>query len=411
VVIQGNLRERSLRARRATLTISFVVALVAGGLVASDPPRAGAVADAPAITVQTDFLTGIDRPWDVGFLPDGTMFVTERPGRLKVRLPNGVVNTVAAPTDVAVGGEGGMLGLAVDPLFATNRYVYTCFSSNADVTLDNRVVRWTVDPTFTGTSARTDIVTGMPYANGGRHSGCRPRFGPDGALWVGTGDAAVGTNPQSPTSLGGKVLRVDRNGAAAPGNTGLPGGTDPRIHDYGHRNLQGLAFRPGTGAAYGVEHGTGRDDEINLLVAGGNYGWDPVPGYDEGRPMTDFVKFPTARGAVWSSGDPTIAPSGATFLTGPQWRGWNGALAVAVLKNTEVRLLFLDGPGTAVTASEVPPQLDLGVRLRSAVQGPDGNLYLATDVGSPGGAVWKVTPTSPATRAHRVRRVRTMTGP
>ena len=140
-------------------------------------------------------------------------------------------------------------------------------------------------------------------------------------------------------------------------------------------------------------------------MAGGNYGWDPVPGYDESRPMTDFAKFPGAESAVWSSGCPTIAPSGATFLSGPQWQGWDGALAVAVLKDTELALMFLDSAGTAVTAIVVPPQLDLGVRLRSAVQGPDGSLYVATDATA--GAVWKVTPFG---KTHRERRIRTRTG-
>ncbi|MGZ8761860.1 MAG: PQQ-dependent sugar dehydrogenase [Acidimicrobiia bacterium] len=393
-------------ARVVGLTVVLLLAVTTAVTVGSaelGPLPAGAAVEPPGLIVQRDHLTGLDHPWDVGFLPDGTMFVTERPGRLKVRLPNGTVNLVAAPGDVRLGSEGGMLGLAVDPLFATNRFVYTCLSSNLGAP-DNRIVRWTVDPTFTGTTARADIVTGLPYSTG-RHSGCRPRFGPDDALWIGTGDAAVGTNPQSPTSLGGKVLRVDRNGAAAVGNPDLGAGSDRRIYTFGHRNLQGLAFRPGTGAAYSVEHGTGRDDEVNLLVAGGNYGWDPVPGYDEGRPMTDFAKFPTARGAAWSSGYPTIAPSGAAFLTGAQWKGWDGALAVAVLKNTELRVMFLDGPGRTVTSAVVPVQLDLGVRLRSAVQGPDGSLYLATD--ETAGAVWKVTPFG---RAHRERRVRTRTG-
>ena len=382
----------------------LAVAVAAIALVAPSPPPAHAAVEPPGLVVETTFLTGLDRPWDVGFLPDGTMFVTERAGRLKVRMPDGTVNLVAAPPDLQLGGEGGMLGLAVDPLFATNRFVYTCFSSNLGGP-DNRVARWTVNPTFDGFTARTDIVVGLTYANGGRHSGCRPRFGPDGALWIGTGDGAVGTNPQSLTSLGGKVLRVDRDGMAAAGNPNLGVGTDARIYNYGHRNMQGLAFRPGSDAAYGVEHGTGRDDEVNLLVAGGNYGWDPVPGYDESQPMTDIVKFPAAKAAVWSSGNPTIAPSGATFLTGTQWMGWNGALAVAVLKNTELRVMFLDSPGTTMTSTVVPAQLDLGVRLRSAVQGPDGNLYLTTD--SSTGAVWKVTPVG---RVHRERRVRTATG-
>jgi glucose/arabinose dehydrogenase len=400
----GTGRTRRPPVRRVAWSAAVAVGVVAACLAAVTSLPAGAGVEAPGLTVQTTYITGLDHPWDIGFLPDGTMFVTERAGRLKVRMPNGTVNLVAAPADVVVAGEGGMLGLVVDPMFATNRFVYTCFSSSNGGP-DNRVVRWTVNPTFTGFTQRLDIVTGLSYANGGRHSGCRPRFGPDDALWIGTGDAAVGTNPQSLTSLGGKVLRVDRDGNPAVGNPSLGAGADARIYNYGHRNMQGLAFRPGTGAAYGVEHGTYRDDEVNLLVSGGNYGWDPVPGYDENLPMTDFTKFPTAKGAAWSSGNPTIAPSGATFLTGTQWAGWNGALAVAVLKNTELRVMFLDGPGTSVTSTVAPAQLDRGVRLRSAVQGPDGNLYLTTD--ETAGAVWKVTPFG---RPHRERRVRLATG-
>jgi aldose sugar dehydrogenase len=269
---------------------------------------------------RTPIVSGLTNPWDLGFTPDATMLFTERPGPIKARLPNGTINLLTTPPDVVVASEAGMMGLAIDPQFASNRFVYTCFASTlGGVNNDVRVARWTINANYTGVSNRLDIVTGAPVnisGQLGRHSGCRPRFGPDGYLWIGTGDAATGTTPQNHFSLGGKVLRVDRNGAGAPGNAGA--GFDPRVFNYGHRNVQGLAFRPGDGMPFSVEHGPAIDDEVNVLVSGGNYGWDPVPGYNESVPMTDFVKFPGAIAAVWSSGNPTIAPSGGGFVSGPQ---------------------------------------------------------------------------------------------
>ena len=213
----------------------------------------------------------------------------------------------------------------------------------------------------------------------GRHSGCRLKIGPDGFLWAGTGDSAQCTIAQSLGSLGGKVLRIDGNGNPAPGNF------SGRIYSYGHRNVQGLAFRPGNGQAYSVEHGSDRDDEVNIEINGANYGWAPGCPYDESVPMT----FPGGQPAVWSSGFPTIAPSGGTFLSGPQWKGWDGALAVAVLKAHHLRIFFLNGQGGI--SGEVPV-LTNSPRLRSAVQGPDGNLYITTDVGGGGGQIWQVVP-------------------
>ena len=349
---------------------------------------------APASLTVTTAIGGLDHPWDLSFLPNGKMIFTERAGR--VSMWDGTTKRVlGTPSDVRVSGEGGMLGLAVDPNFANNRSIYTCFDSTAG---DVRLVRWTINTRGTALTGRTDIVTGIPANPSGRHSGCRPRFGPDGFLWIGTGDAAMGTNPQNPTSLGGKVLRVDRNGAPAAGNPGLTNPASPlddRIYNYGHRNVQGLAFRA-DGAAFSIEHGTNCDDEVNLLVAGGNYGWDPVVvgdpnGYDESTPMTDLTKFPNAVKAVWSSGCPTIAPSGATFLSGSKWGGWDGALAIAVLKDQRLRVMYIDGAtGNAIT-DNFTAITDQG-RLRSAVQGPDGNLYIATDTDTPNGRILKVVP-------------------
>jgi glucose/arabinose dehydrogenase len=208
---------------------------------------------------------------------------------------------------------------------------------------------------------------------------------------MGTGDAALPTVPQSPTSLGGKVLRVNTNGNGVPGNAPAP--FDPRIYSFGHRNVQGIAFSPG-GKAYSIEHGTGRDDEVNRLVAGANYGWDPRPltgplFYDESRPMTDTVRHPGARTAVWSSGNPTIAPSGGTFLSGPRWEGWDRSLAMAVLKDHHLRVLKLSTTGTSVTDQWVRVT-DRG-RLRVAVLNPtNNNLYLAVDADP--GSILRVVP-------------------
>jgi glucose/arabinose dehydrogenase len=209
---------------------------------------------------------------------------------------------------------------------------------------------------------------------------------------MGTGDSASPTVPQDPASLGGKVLRVTTSGAAAPGNPG--GALDPRIYTFGHRNVQGVSFDD-AGQAWSVEHGTDRDDELNKLVAGGNYGWDPRPlsgplFYDESRPMTDPARHPGAIAAVWSSGLPTIAPSGATFIPvgAHGWTGWQDDLAMAVLKDQHLRILTLNSTRTAIEEQLV--RVTGYGRLRSAVMGPDGNLYIATDSNT--GRILKVTP-------------------
>jgi glucose/arabinose dehydrogenase len=330
----------------------------------------------------------------MAFLSDGTMFFDLRSGPIKVRLPDGTVKQIVVPSDVrSTGGEGGMLGIAVDPDLAsnpasvTNRYLYACYSTLTDT----RVVRFQVNSTFDGVDATVPIITGIPHneAAGGRHSGCRPRFRPGTSdLFVGTGDAAIGTNPQDTTSLGGKVLRVDRNGAGIAGNPFFgPTAGDDRIYTYGQRNVQGVAFRTADSEQpFSAEHGTGCDDEVNKLTPGANFGWDPVPGYDESRPMTDFAKFPTAVAPVWKSGCPTLAPSGMTFLAGPQWKSWDGAAAVGMLKTMKLVIMFMNGAGTVTSTFD---GFTPGVRLRSPVQSPsDGNLYIGTDSGE----VWKITP-------------------
>jgi len=334
-----------------------------------------------------DYITGLERPWDIAWLPNGTVLLTERPGPLSVYV-NGVGEApVLIPLDdvVSTGGEGGMMGLEVDPDFDENGYVYVCMASSAGGANDVRVVRLTMSrPNGESVEERFDIVTGIPHndSSRGRHSGCRPRFGPDGLLWVGTGDAAMGTNPQDDASLGGKVLRVTRAGAAAEDN---PGG---RLwYSKGHRNIQGMAFRS-DGLGMSAEHGPSIDDEINALVAG-NFGWDPVPGYNESVPMTDLDKFPDAIEAAWSTGSPTLALGGATFIEGRAWGNWSGVLAVATLKARHLHVFDVDAGGNVTSRGRFVE--DEG-RLRTARQGPDGLLYITTDARSDGDRVLRVTP-------------------
>ena len=324
--------------------------------------------------------SGLSIPWDLAFTPDGTMLITERGGTVRA-LVNGQLQTVGRVPNVSANGEGGLLGMAMAPDFSSSRHVYLCHNTSGDV----RVVRYAVAADYGSLSHAGDVVTGMP-TSGGRHSGCRPRFGPDGFLWIGTGDAAQGTNPQDDNSLGGKVLRiVASSGAPAPGNV-----TGTRVFTKGHRNVQGLAFRPGSGAPYSAEHGPDRDDEINRLVNGGNYGWNPVPGYNEQVPMTDTQEFPNAVGAVWSSGSPTVATSGIEFLTGSQWLAWEGALAVACLRGQRLLVMHLSEDGNSVT-STTTTLTDFG-RLRTPVQGPDGSLYVTTANGGGNDVILRVRP-------------------
>lgn len=331
-------------------------------------------------------VTGLSNVWDLGFLPDGTMLFTERSGTIS-KVHEGQRVVLHAIDNVFVRGEGGLLGLAVDLEFEQNRFIYVCYNTPEDV----RVSRWVVNEDVTGLAGQTDIITGMPVNPSGRHSGCRPQVDGQGNLWVGTGDVAVGSHPQDPASLGGKILRVNRDGQPVEGNLGEP--FDPRIFSYGHRNVQGLVLfeSPRAGAfGYSAEHGPDRDDEVNVLTSG-NFGWDPVPGYNERVPMTDTDKFPDAVAAIWSSGSPPIAASGATLITGDSWKAYENRLAVAALRGQHLRLFEFDAGGRRVLDER---QLFVGEfgRLRSTVMSPDNSLYLTTDNGSSRDEIIKITP-------------------
>ncbi|MGY1753044.1 PQQ-dependent sugar dehydrogenase [Blastococcus sp. SYSU D01042] len=361
----------------------MVLLLVTGCQASPDddapPPPATAPEGSAALQVEV-VVDGLDNPWDVVQAPDGTLLVDERAGGFTAVLPDGAVRGVRADLDdLFVDGETGLMGLALDPAFEDNRRLYSCQGDDAGAI---QVVAWTVAPDWSAAERVADpLVGGLPLnESSGRHGGCRLLFAPDGALLVGTGDTADGSVPQDPDSLGGKVLRVD----AATGA--------PEVWTLGHRNVQGLAVRPGGEQVFAVEHGPDRDDEVNLLRAGGNYGWDPDGGgsYDESVPMTD-AGIPGAVPAVWSSGTPTLATSGATFLDGDGWSGFDGLLLVALLKGQGVLALRLDDAGEVVEEFRVPELEGYG-RIRSVRQGTDGLLYVTTDNGDGGDSLLRVTP-------------------
>jgi glucose/arabinose dehydrogenase len=357
--------------------------------LAAPPPDIVKPQPEPTLTI-VDLVSATARPWDIAFLPgatgpEGGMLYTENnTGIVKAYVSAGVPGReLVTIADVNDTGEGGLMGIAVHP---TQPWVYVCYTSDAG---DNRVVRYVLSTPdlSTATLGSPDVVVdGMSRAN--FHDGCRIRFQPGSsppALFVTMGDAGIGSLPQSDASSNGKVLRVTEDGAAYPGNA-----SGSSWYTKGHRNPQGVAFRPGTDAPYSSEHGPNINDEINALVNGANAGWDPVPGYTQSVPMTDLAKFPTAMRPKWRSGDGrTIAISGIDFLESgaSDWKAWNGALVSAQLKDQELRLYTLDGSGNITGQVQIhsDPQ-----RLRVPVLGPDGKLYVATD--SDAGRIIQITP-------------------
>jgi aldose sugar dehydrogenase len=356
-------------------------------------------------------MNDLRSPWDIAFTPHGAMLFTEKCHGLSVRLPDGSVKRLIGKgsdyllraDDLFCQGQSGVHGVAVDPGFAQGqRQLYLFSASNLSTNpRTNRVIRVTVSEDWSTVGERHDIVTDMAFKESGAvggqgaHSGGRLRFGPDGYLWITTGDNHAGDLPQHPTRLGGKVLRVDRDGQPAAGNN-APAGFDPRIYSYGHRNPQGLSFRParhaGAGRAFIAEHGPNHSDEVRMLVAGANAGWDPrdrpnlsCPGNYCGyagnvntMPMTDTQRFPDALPPSWNNNARSEGMGPAEFLDGPQWGPWNGRLAVSLMRAQRLDLLTLDGNGqtTGVVTAQLP-----SLRMRSLAQGPDGALWASTDDG------------------------------
>ncbi|MEA2117783.1 PQQ-dependent sugar dehydrogenase [Halovibrio sp. HP20-50] len=422
-------------------TLRPLSAAIASALIIGLPGITTASAnDGPQLS-HTTVVSDLENPWDMAFLADGTMFFTERCRGLSVRLPDGDIEHLlgmegtedyaTTADDLFCQGQAGMNGVAIDPDFDDNRRVYVYSASNKSEPHTNRVLRMTVNSDFDEVSERTDIVDDIPYkpaatdhpfGDAGAHNGGRIRFSPeDGYLYVTTGDNHNSELPQSPELLGGKVLRINREGEAAEGND-PPEGFDPRIYTYGHRNVQGIAFHPETGQPIVTEHGPWHSDEINALVNGGNSGWDPRPnmagrgdcpddycGYqpnqNEGMdpekradymPITDTETYPDAMQPAWQNNQLSQGMAPAVFLQGDQWGEWDGRLLVGFLGigfgdtpvGQRINMIDIAEDGLSVNdVAEMP--LPMGSsRFRSLVLGPEGDLYTMVDEGN----IYRVTP-------------------
>lgn len=296
---------------------------------------------------------GLDVPWEIGFLPDGRALITERPGRVRMLLPDGTLRTVGS-VDVVAEGEGGLLGLAVDPDFARTRFVWLYRTTERG----NEVVRHRLD----GARLREQEVVVRDIPAGAVHDGGRIRFGPDGHLFVSTGETGDGRIAQDPDSLGGKFLRLDPSDARGSGG-------EPTVWSRGHRNPQGFDWEPGTGRLVATEHGpSGGDgprglDEVNVVRRGGNYGWPEVRGSEHGAFDAPAIVYEEA-----------IAPSGGSFLKSPG-SAWTGDFLFGALVGEQVRRVRLRGNRAVV--DERVAEVDAG-RIRTIVEGPDGALYALT---------------------------------
>jgi glucose/arabinose dehydrogenase len=394
--------------RRALL--AAVPLALTGGVTACDDnepePRVGVAAASvdpappakglPALWVKT-VLGGLDHPWDVKPIGHGRLLVTERDRARLSLVKHGNRHTIAFPSrKVWTSGETGLLGMAVDPEFTSNHRIYICQGGfPASGGHDVHVTAWRLHVADRKVTRIKTLVGHFPTSSG-RHGGCRLLISRNGALLVGTGDAAIGTNPRNLTSYGGKTLRLDRfTGRPWPKNrwAGASNKTKRYIHTWGHRNVQGLAQRA-DGTLWSVEHGPDRDDEVNLLRNGGDYGWNPVPGYNESVPMTDRSLPGRQVPARWRSGFPTLATSGADWLPGARQSGWGsyrGTLAVAALKASRVLFMKFDKTGH-LRWVKVPAALTKYGRVRAVTTLPSGDVLVTTDNGGGKDRILRVRP-------------------
>lgn len=347
---------------------------------------------APALVVKR-LVGGLDHPWDVRPIGDGRLLFTQRDRATVSVRKNGRTHRVRFPSgSVWVSGETGLMGLEVDPGFAKSRRFYTCQGGRTPGGHDVRVMSWRLNGALSAVTSRKKLLGGFP-ATSGRHGGCRLLAVSGGRLFVGTGDAAVGTNPRNKRSLGGKTLcLVARTGAPCATNpfVGAPERTKRYVYTYGHRNVQGLAQRA-DGSLWSIEQGTDRDDEVNRLVRRGDYGYNPVPGYNESVPMTDQSLPGEQVRARWRSGRPTLATSGGDFVSGGRWGAYDGTLAVAALKAERVLFMSFSRAGK-LQRVRVPAALRQYGRIRTVVDGPGSVLYVTTDNGGGRDAILKVRP-------------------
>jgi glucose/arabinose dehydrogenase len=357
---------------------ALAVALVAlnGCTGGGTPPVAGQPADGPATAAPGTSTTGtpgpstpgtagepavagridgLQLPWSTVYLPDGTAVISERDSAQLRTIKAGQLGTLGKVPGVVPGGEGGLLGLALSPNFAADRYLYAYFTSESD----NRIARMRLDERGgrLELGVPEPVFTGIPKA--GTHNGGRIRFGPDGFLYVGTGDSQRREQPQDPKALGGKILRITADGRPAPGN---PYGENP-VYSLGHRNVQGLAW-DSAGRLWASEFGPDVNDELNLIVPGGNYGWPDVTGAPHRSGFLDAK-------VVWPS-TATSSPSGLEIVGNTAYLG--------ALRGQRLWVVTLNGEFAATPVSYFTGKYG---RIRNVSLAPDGRLWLLSNAQNP----------------------------
>ena len=364
--------------------------LLTATLDAQTAPRSATPATKAAPGRITTYASGLEHPWALAFLPDGRLLVTERPGRLRIVDKAGKLSApLSGVPRVLAQGQGGLLDVALDPGFAQNKTIYLSFSEPDD----NRNAGTAVARAVLGDAGLTDvkvIYRQQPKVAGSGHFGSRILFRRDGTMFITQGDRMrYREQAQDLQSLLGKVVRINKDGTIPKDNPFL-GNADarPEIWSYGHRNVQAAALHPETGELWTIEHGARGGDELNRPERGKNYGWPVITyGIDYNGSK---IGTGTARAGMeqpvyyW---DPVIAPSGAVFYTGDAFPAWKGSLFIGSLQpGALVRLTLRNG---RVTGEErFGGELD--ERIRDVAQGPDGAIYVVTDL--PNGKVLRLAP-------------------
>jgi glucose/arabinose dehydrogenase len=320
--------------------------------------------DETAKLITKDFVKNLNTPWQIAFATDGRIFFTERPGRVRV-MKNGVLETWLDLTNVVEVGESGLLGIALDPNFSTNGYVYIAYTYSTPASqFNNRLVRCK-ENTVTKKGAEERIL--IDEIRGQRnHNGGPIKFGPDGKMYWTVGDGFDDTRPQDLNSLNGKILRLNGDGTI-PADNPFP---NSFVWTYGHRNVQGLAWQEGTNTLFVTEHGPSSpteccNDEINIVEKGKNYGWPLIKGLQTRAGMETPI--------FYSGTSVTWAPSGAIFVKSGKWKG--SFLFVGLRGETLYRGVIDPSNNRKILRLEEYLKQTYG-RLRDIAEGPDGKFYI-----------------------------------